>query len=414
MVGGHVTESSVRRALALILTLLLVAVGLIAGTPRAGAIVPASVQTFQGRIGFYNASTSFMTGACSVASSATINLPAAPAGATIDTAYLVWAASGNTADTTATVNGTPVSGVAVTDFFDPTEGYFQTRTNITSLVTTAGGTFTIADITSSTGAPWCTYSTVMKSATIYVFYEDPTEPVSQLNFYSGLEIVYGSETTVTVSHGPLAPSATGAIEVLLYEGDAGLSGSRNGFRERFRVNGTVTSSGNNQWNSSTGTAIDMDTMAVPAGALTAGATSTQLRMSSGNDFVLLSSFILESQIQAADIAIGKSVDNPQPDPGDTVTYTVTATNNGVDTSTGVQVTDALPVGVTFASAAATQGTYNAGTGIWTVGTLASSATVTLTVVATVDAGTVGNTIVNTATKSGGSGLDVDAMNNTAS
>ncbi|VAV99000.1 internalin, putative, partial [hydrothermal vent metagenome] len=83
-------------------------------------------------------------------------------------------------------------------------------------------------------------------------------------------------------------------------------------------------------------------------------------------------------------------------------------------STGVQVTDALPVGVTFASAAATQGTYNAGTGIWTVGTLASSATVTLTVVATVDAGTVGNTIVNTATKSGGSGLDVDAMNNTAS
>jgi len=414
MVGGHVTESSVRRALALILTLLLVAVGLIAGTPSARAIVPASVQTFQGRIGFYNASTSFMTGACSVASSATINLPPAPAGATIDTAYLVWAASGNTADTTATVNGTPVSGVAVTDFFDPTEGYFQTRTNITSLVTTAGGTFTIADITSATGAPWCTYSTVMKSATIYVFYEDPTEPVSQLNFYSGLEIVYGSETTVTVSHGPLAPSATGTIEVLLYEGDAGLSGSRNGFRERFRVNGTVTSSGNNQWNSSTGIAIDMDTMAVPAGALTAGATSTQLRMSSGNDFVLLSSFILESQIQAADIAIGKSVDNPQPDPGDTVTYTVTATNNGVDTSTGVQVTDALPVGVTFASAAATQGTYNAGTGIWAVGTLASGATVTLTVVATVDAGTVGNTIVNTATKSGGSGLDVDAMNNTAS
>lgn len=413
MVGGHVTEPSVRRALALMIALLLVAVGLIAGTPSAQAIVPTSLQTFQGRFGSYNASTSFMTGPCSVAASSTINLPAAPAGATIDTAYLVWAASGNTADTTATLNGTPVSGVAVTDFFDPTEGYFQTRANITSLVTTAGGAFTIADITSATGAPWCTYSTVMKSATIYVFYEDPAEPVSQLNFYSGLEIVYGSQTTVNVSHGPLAPSATGEIEVLLYEGDVGLSGSRNGFRERFRVNGTVTSSGDNQWNSSTGIAIDMDPMAVPSGALTVGATTTQLRMSSGNDFVLLSSFILESQIQAADIAVNKSVDNPEPDPGDTVTYTVTATNNGVNTSTGVQVTDVVPAGLTFTSASTTQGTYASGTGIWDVGTLANGASGTLTITATVNAGTVGDTIVNTATKTGGSGFDVDATNNSA-
>ena len=348
-----------------------------------------------------------MTAACSLSASSTIVLPAAPAGATINTAYLVWAASGNTTDTTATVNGTSVTGVAVQDFFDPTEGYYQTRADITSLVSAAGGSYTIADITSSTGAPWCTFATVMKSATIYVFYEDATLPVVQLNFYSGLEIVYGSEITVNVSHPPLAASAIGAIEVLLFEGDSGLSGSRNGFLERFRVNGTVVSSGDNQWNLSTAVAVDMDLMAVPSGALSAGTTSTQLRMSSGNDFILLSLFVLTSAIQSADIGITKDVDNATPDPGDTVTFTVTASNNGANTSTSVQVTDALPGGLTFVSASTTQGTYSSGTGIWDVGTLANGVTETLTIVATVDAGTVGNTIANTATKSGGSGFDID-------
>jgi uncharacterized repeat protein (TIGR01451 family) len=137
---------------------------------------------------------------------------------------------------------------------------------------------------------------------------------------------------------------------------------------------------------------------------------TQLRMSSGNDFVLLSSFILESQIQAADIAVNKSVDNPEPDPGDTVTYTVTATNNGVDTSTDVQVTDVVPAGLTFTSAWTTQGTYASGTGVWDIGTLANGASGTLAITATVDAGTAGTTQTNTATGSSDQ-ADPDPSNN---
>ena len=53
--------------------------------------------------------------------------------------------------------------------------------------------------------------------------------------------------------------------------------------------------------------------------------------------------------------------------------TVTLRNNGPDAATGVQVTDLLPAGLTFASADPSQGTYNSATGLWTVGTVTTAA-----------------------------------------
>ena len=65
-------------------------------------------------------------------------------------------------------------------------------------------------------------------------------------------------------------------------------------------------------------------------------------------------------------------------------------------ATGVEVTDLLPSGVTYVSRTLTQGTYSSGTGVWVVGSVASGGSATLTLTATVDAGTGGSTIVNTA------------------
>src|SRR3954452_12882254 len=61
------------------------------------------------------------------------------------------------------------------------------------------------------------------------------------------------------------------------------------------------------------------------------------------------------------------------------------------------VTDLLPTGVTFVSSNPSQGTYSNVTGIWTVGTVAAAATPTLTITATVNAT---NQLVNTATGGG--------------
>jgi len=104
--------------------------------------------------------------------------------------------------------------------------------------------------------------------------------------------------------------------------------------------------------------------------------------------------------EAADIQVVKTADNANVTLGDPVTYTITVTNNGPDATTGVGVTDPLPAGLEFVSATASQGSYDAPSGLWTIGNLDASgpgATVTLTVRATVTAIT---EIVNVATSNG--------------
>ena len=70
--------------------------------------------------------------------------------------------------------------------------------------------------------------------------------------------------------------------------------------------------------------------------------------------------------------------------GQTFSYTITLTNNGTLAATGVQVRDLLPASLTYVSSTASQGSYNNTTGIWTVGTVAIGASLTLTINVTVN------------------------------
>ena len=96
-----------------------------------------------------------------------------------------------------------------------------------------------------------------------------------------------------------------------------------------------------------------------------------------------------------DLVIGKTVDNAAPDEGDTVTFTVMVTNSGPAQATNVSIDDVLPAGLTIGSATPSIGSYTAPT--WTVGTLDNDSSATLTIQATVNAGTAGSTITNTVT-----------------
>ncbi|MEI8049268.1 MAG: Ig-like domain-containing protein [Bacteroidota bacterium] len=110
----------------------------------------------------------------------------------------------------------------------------------------------------------------------------------------------------------------------------------------------------------------------------------------------------------ADLMVTKGVDNATPFVGSNVTFTVTATNNGPSTGTIVGVWDVLPSGYTFVSETHSVGSWLAPD--WAVGDMASGATATLTITATVKAT---GTYTNTATILGRE-ADPDMANNIAS
>jgi uncharacterized repeat protein (TIGR01451 family) len=85
----------------------------------------------------------------------------------------------------------------------------------------------------------------------------------------------------------------------------------------------------------------------------------------------------------ADVVMAKTVSNTLPNVGTNVTFTLTVSNNGPSVAGNVVVNDLLPNGYSFVSATPSVGSYNALTGVWTVGTLASGGSATLTITATV-------------------------------
>jgi uncharacterized repeat protein (TIGR01451 family) len=91
----------------------------------------------------------------------------------------------------------------------------------------------------------------------------------------------------------------------------------------------------------------------------------------------------------------KNVDQTTAAPGETLSYSMGVANDGTAGATGVTATDTLPAGVTFVAADTHgAGTYNPSTGVWTIGTVASATSATLTLTATVNAGTEATAQIN--------------------
>lgn len=144
-----------------------------------------------------------------------------------------------------------------------------------------------------------------------------------------------------------------------------------------------------------------------------GVGSNGRTLDNGSDYESVDCYALSPSV-IADIAVGKTVDDPGPLEGATVTYTVTASNLGPGIATVVQLGDVLPAGVTFASANVSQGTYDGMTGAWFVGTLGAGGSATLGIQVSVDSGTLGTTITNTASVTFLSQSDPNAANDSAS
>jgi len=113
----------------------------------------------------------------------------------------------------------------------------------------------------------------------------------------------------------------------------------------------------------------------------------------------------------SDLTITHTVDNPTPNFGDKVTFTITVNNVGEGDFINTIVSDLLPSGLQLVSSSATAGTYDPATQLWTIPTLNAGQSVVLTVVAEVlpsgNYTTVAAVEISTP-------LDVDASNNSAS
>lgn len=113
----------------------------------------------------------------------------------------------------------------------------------------------------------------------------------------------------------------------------------------------------------------------------------------------------------ADLRVTKTMNNSTPVPGDNVTYTINVENlDASNTASGVIVTDQLPGGFSYVSSTSPVGSYDSGTGVWTIGNLANGASVNLQIVAQMQST---GPYTNTATVSH-NGNDPNSSNNSSS
>ncbi|MGB7656257.1 MAG: CshA/CshB family fibrillar adhesin-related protein [Novosphingobium sp.] len=113
-----------------------------------------------------------------------------------------------------------------------------------------------------------------------------------------------------------------------------------------------------------------------------------------------------------DLSLAMTSSSAAPVYGTNFTYALTVSSDATSSAaaTGINVTDLLPAGATFVSATGT-GTYTAGTGVWSVGSIAAGGSASLTITATAS-GPVASTVTNTAQITASSQPDPDsAVNN---
>ncbi len=117
---------------------------------------------------------------------------------------------------------------------------------------------------------------------------------------------------------------------------------------------------------------------------------------------------------SADLAVSQTLDDPKPIEGEVIHFTITVDDMaGPEAATGVRVTDLLPANVTFQSATPSVGTFDAGTGVWTVGSIGSGGSATLVIAARVGASTAGQLLANTASVTAADQPDPDPANNSS-
>jgi uncharacterized repeat protein (TIGR01451 family) len=306
---------------------------------------------------------------CAVNTTSSQQLSGIPVGRTVRNAYLYWGGSGNTADTTVTLNGNNVtaSRTFARTFNNGTVfNFFGGFADVTNIVAPLGnGNYTFGGLTVSTGSPWCASQAVVGGWSLIVIYQGTGERLRAINLYDGLDYFYGSQVTLTPD-GFRVPAANidGRVAVFTLEGDPQNSDPSGGFSESLRFNGSALDDGLvptgsdptfqqfdgtiNTQGVVTSYGIDVDQYEVGS-LLSTGQTSATTVYSAGADLVLLMAQVVSATSDPAvnlGITVGHTGNFVA---GQTGQYTINVSNAlGFEREDNtVSVSTTLPTGLTF-------------------------------------------------------------------
>lgn len=239
----------------------------------------------------------------------------------IDSAYLYWAGSG-TGDFNVTLNS--ISLTADRTFaFQRTTGsltldYFSAFKNITSIVQAAGnGNYTLSDLDVTAFIDQhFQIRTNFAGWAILIIYKNNSLPLNQLNVYDGLQnIPIGQVTepqiglTITLNSLNVIDNNDAKIGFLAWEGDSGIE-----VNESLRINGYLISNpplnpatnafnGTNSFTNSTDLYnMDLDVYPIQ-NTIAIGDTSAIIKLTSGQDFVMINTVVTKLNSQLPDATI---------------------------------------------------------------------------------------------------------------
>ena len=314
-------------------------------------------EQFNGRYDFtfvgntLNPSENNITTTCTIFTTSSADLNLLPADRILK-AYLYWAGSGP-GDLDIVLNGTPVSSqrtfpLAAINTDGRTRDYFSAFADVTEQVQATGnGTYTVSDLDLTqwaTSELYCSIKTNFGGWAIIVVYENDNLPLNQLNLYDGLEYV-PTPTNINISLPSLnvIDNVGAKIGFIAWEGDANLA-----IRESLTINGDVLSdlplnpeeNAFNGTNSVTGASnmfnMDLDIYNIQ-NHIRIGDATAEIRLTSGQDFVMINAIItkLNSQLPDATITVENIIKQCHSRVID-IEYTVHNVNS----------TDVLPAGTT--------------------------------------------------------------------
>jgi len=272
-------------------------------------------------------------------------------------AYMYWAGSGP-GDFNVTLNQVPINAERTFNVTFNSGGqdyiYFAAFADVTQQIQSTGnGNYTLSDLDLTLIIPaYCSppgSGTNFGGWAVTVVYEDATLSNNQVNVFDGLESVSNQNPTLDITLDNLMVLDTQGAKIgfLAWEGDRGLA-----VNETLRINGNILSNlplnppdnAFNGTNSFTGsdTLYNMDIDFYPiSNYINPGDTSATIRLTSGQDFVMVNNIItvLNTELPDATISIDNIIGAMECGDGElTIDYTVYNLNS----------TDVLPAGTPIA------------------------------------------------------------------